>query len=245
MERGTKGRVHSFESFGSVDGPGVRFVVFMQGCRMRCRYCHNPDTWDASAGSEVSAGEVLKKALRYREYWGEKGGITVSGGEPLLQMGFVAELFTLAKKEGVSTALDTAAGPFTLGGAWLGEFDRLMEATDLVLLDLKEIDREKHKRLTGASNGAALACAKYLSRKGKPVWIRHVLVPGWTDDREDLEKLGAFIAGLKNVKKVEVLPFHNLAAFKWDALHIKYSLRDTPAPSRESVSMAKQLLGAV
>lgn len=172
------GRIHSYETFGSVDGPGVRFVVFMQGCRMRCVYCHNPDTWRIHAGEEKSAAEVLRMALRYRPYWGKEGGITVSGGEPLLQIDFLIELFELAKTEGINTTLDTCGLPFTKDPGWLVKFERLMKSTDLVMLDLKHIDPPTHKRLTGWKNDSILACAQWLSEHGKPMWIRHVLVPG-------------------------------------------------------------------
>ena len=192
----TIGRIHSFETFGSVDGPGVRFVIFMQGCRMRCVYCHNPDTWRIHAGEEWTAEDVLKKALRYRPYWGTEGGITVSGGEPLMQIDFLIELFELAKKAGVNTTLDTCGLPFTTEPEWLAKFERLMASTDLVMLDLKHIAADAHKRLTGWTNDSILACAKWLSDHGKSMWIRHVLVPGWTDDDQALEELEAFIESL-------------------------------------------------
>ena len=238
----TQGRIHSFESFGSVDGPGVRFVVFMQGCRMRCAYCHNPDTWKEDRGELMTPQEVLAKALRYRHYWGDNGGITVSGGEPLLQHDFVTELFTLAKKEGIHTTLDTAGEPFREDETSLAAFDRLMAVTDLVLLDIKEIDPEKHRRLTGKPLANILAFAKYLEAKAKPVWIRHVLVPGWTDDDDDLRTLHDFIATLTNVKKTEVLPFHNLAQYKWVELGIPYRLKDAERPTEERIKNARRIL---
>lgn len=238
----SKGKIHSFETFGSVDGPGVRFLVFLSGCGFRCQYCHNPDTWARPPALEKSAAEVLDKALRYREYWGEDGGITVSGGEPLLQMEFLTELFDLAKREGVSTCIDTAGGPFTRDEPWLGDFRRLMELTDLVLLDLKHIDADAHRRLTGADNAQVLDCARYLSEIGKPVWIRHVLVPGVNDDRRSLEKLSEFIGTLSNVRKVEVLPYHTLGVGKWRALGMEYALEGVEPPSPESIAQAKKLL---
>lgn len=238
----TQGRIHSFESFGSVDGPGVRFVVFLQGCRMRCAYCHNPDTWKEDRGELMTPEAVLAKALRYRHYWGEKGGITVSGGEPLLQIDFVTELFTLAKREGIHTTLDTAGEPFREDETTIAAFDRLMVVTDLVLLDVKEIDPEKHRRLTGKPLSNILAFAKYLEAKEKPVWIRHVLVPGWTDNDEDLTALHEFIATLKNVKKTEVLPFHNLAQYKWEELGIPYRLKDAERPTEERIKNARRIL---
>ena len=212
------GRIHSYETFGSVDGPGVRFVVFMQGCRMRCVYCHNPDTWRIHAGEEKSAAEVLRMALRYRPYWGKEGGITVSGGEPLLQIDFMNELFRLAKENGVGTVLDTAGQPFTRENPFFSKLTDLMENTDLVMLDLKHIDPEKHRALTGHSNENILAFARYLNEIGKPMWIRHVLVPGVTDDNENLHGIRAFLDTLSNVKKVEVLPYHTLGIYKWESL---------------------------
>ena len=238
----TQGHIHSFESFGSVDGPGVRFVVFVQGCRMRCAYCHNPDTWKEDRGELMTPEAVLAKALRYRHYWGDKGGITVSGGEPLLQLDFVTELFTLAKKEGIHTTLDTAGEPFREDETTIAAFDRLMAVTDLVLLDVKEIDPEKHRKLTGKPLANILAFAKYLETKAKPVWIRHVLVPGWTDDDADLRVLHDFIATLTNVKKTEVLPFHNLAQYKWAELGIPYRLKDAERPTEERIKNARRIL---
>lgn len=236
------GRIHSFETFGSVDGPGVRFLVFLSGCNFRCRYCHNPDTWAREPQLEMSAGEVLAKALRYREYWGETGGITVSGGEPLLQLDFLIELFERTKAKGVNTCLDTAAGPFTREPTWLARFRRLMDATDLVLLDLKHIDTAAHRDLTGADNANVLDAAKYLSEIGKSVWIRHVLVPGVTDDADALTRLGAFIRTLGNVRKVEVLPYHTLGVAKWKALGLDYSLEGVKPPSEASLALARRIL---
>lgn len=239
-----KGRLHSTESFGSVDGPGVRFVAFLQGCGFRCQYCHNADTWDVSSGEEVTAEELFARALRYRSYWGKSGGITVSGGEPLIQLDFVTELFRLAKAEGINTALDTAGGPFTRNEPFFGKFAGLMEVTDLVLLDIKHIDSEAHKRLTGRDNKNVLELARYLSDIGKPVWIRHVLVPGLTDDEESLTRLRAFLDTLKNLERVEVLPYHSLGAYKWKALGLDYPLEGVEPPSKEAVQRAREILGA-
>ena len=236
------GRIHSFETFGSVDGPGVRFVVFMQGCRMRCKYCHNPDSWKINAGEEKTSDEVLKYALRYRNYWGKDGGITVSGGEPLLQIDFVTELFKGAKKEGVHTTIDTAASPFSRDPDFLEKFDELLKYTDLLMVDIKHIDNKAHLDLTKVENTNILDCLKYLDEKGKAVWIRHVLVPGITDIDESLNKLYSFIKTLSNVKRVEILPYHSFGMFKWDALGIKYELKDTPSPDEKSISHAKSLL---
>ena len=191
---------------------------------------------------EMSADVVLAKALRYRAYWGTEGGITVSGGEPLLQLEFLTELFEKAKQKGVNTCIDTAAGPFTREEPWFGKFRKLMDVTDLLLLDLKHIDPAAHKELTGADNANVLDCAKFLSEIGKPVWIRHVLVPGVNTDESSLTKLGAFIRTLTNVKKVEVLPYHSLGVPKWEALGIPYALAGVEPPTDGQLAFARQLL---
>ncbi len=238
------GHIHSTESFGAADGPGVRFVIFTQGCKMRCRYCHNPDTWKIGCGEEVTADELLKKALRYKAYWKNGGGITVSGGEPLLQMDFLIDLFKKAKAQGVNTVIDTAGNPFTREEPFFSKFSALMEYTDLLMLDIKEINPLRHKDLTGFENTNILDMARYLSDIGKPVWIRHVLVPGHSDFDEDLDALGAFIKTLTNVQRVEVLPYHTLGKFKWENLGIKYSLEGVNPPSEERVQNAKKRIHA-
>ena len=245
----SKGYIHSTESFGSVDGPGIRFLIFMQGCHMRCRYCHNPDTWKVGQSGEtgvcgeiVTVNELLDKAERYRSYWGEDGGITVSGGEALLQIDFLIELFEEAHRRGINTCLDTAAQPFSREEPFFLKFERLMRSTDLVLLDIKHVDSEKHRWLTGHGNEHIMDCARYLSDINKPVWIRHVLVPGVTDDEEQLKRLRSFIDTLNNIYKVEVLPYHTLGIFKWEKLGIDYPLRDTPTPTPQQVAKAKHIL---
>ena len=240
----TQGRIHSIETFGSVDGPGVRFIIFLNGCAMRCAYCHNPDTWKMNCGQEMSADELLEKALKYKPYWGNEGGITVSGGEALLQIDFLLELFTKAKEMGINTCLDTSANPFTRDGEFFEKFERLMSLTDLVLLDIKHIDPIKHKELTGHDNANILDCAKYLSEINKPVWIRHVLVPTVNDDDEYLKKTKEFIDTLNNVQRVEVLPYHTLGTFKYEELGIPYRLEGVEPPTKERIDNAKTILGA-
>ena len=236
------GKIHSFETFGAADGPGVRFVVFLSGCGFRCKYCHNPDTWARPPAFEMSADEVLEKALRYRAYWGEDGGITVSGGEPLLQLDFLLELFARAKAVGVSTCIDTAAGPFTRERPWFDAFRRLMDLTDLLLLDLKHADSAAHRDLTGADNASVLDCARYLSEISKPVWIRHVLVPGVTSGSAALARLAAFIKTLTNVRRVEVLPYHTMGLGKWRDLGLAYALEGVPPPTAEELANARKVL---
>lgn len=236
-------RIHSLETFGAADGPGIRFVIFLQGCSMRCKFCHNPDSWDMKGGEEMTARQLIDKALRYKNYWKDDGGITVSGGEPLLQTDFVTELLSLAKKEGISTVIDTSGNPFTRKQPFFSKFIELMKYTDLVMLDIKEIDDKRHKELTSSSNENILDMARYLSEIDKPVWIRHVLVPEYTDFDEDLHKLREFIDTLGNVKKVEVLPYHTLGKFKWESLGIPYQLEGISPPSEERVANAEKILG--
>lgn len=238
------GHIHSTESFGAADGPGVRFIVFMQGCHMRCRYCHNPDTWKMDGGDEVTADEILKRALRFKPYWGKDGGITISGGEPLLQIDFVIELFKKAKELGINTCIDTAGNPFTKEEPFFSKFEELMKYTDLLLLDLKEINPTRHKDLTGFDNSNIIEMAKYLSEINKPVWIRHVLVPEHSDFDEDLDALGDFIDTLSNVDRVEILPYHTLGKFKWENLGIPYTLDSISPPSAERIENAKQRIHA-
>ncbi len=237
-----KGYIHSTESFGSVDGPGIRFLIFMQGCPMRCLYCHNPDSWKMGAGEEVEADELLDRAERFRPYWGSEGGITVSGGEALVQIDFLLELFAKAKQRGITTCLDTSAQPFRRSQPFFGKFERLMSVTDTVLLDIKHIRDDEHRRLTGHTNANILDCARYLSERNVSVWIRHVLVPGITDDEVCLRELASFLGTLRNVKRIDVLPYHTLGTFKYERLGIDYPLSGVSAPSAESVRKAQEIL---
>lgn len=240
-----KGRIHSVESFGSADGPGVRYIVFLKGCNMRCQYCHNPDTWVKDGGELMTPEEVLKKALRYKTYWKEKGGITVSGGEALLQIDFVTELFRLAKEKGVNTCLDTSGNPFSLEEPFKSKFDELMKYTDLFMLDIKHMDDAAHRKLTGQTNQNILEMAAYLSDHGKAMWIRHVLVPGITTEEDELYRLRSFLDTLKTVERVEVLPYHTLGVFKWKELGIPYQLEGVDPPTKEQIDRAKEILGAL
>lgn len=240
------GYINKLETFGSVDGPGVRFVIFVQGCPMRCQFCHNPETWkfgsEGTGAFEISAGELLKKALRYQSYWGKDGGITVSGGEPLAQIDFMVEFFELAKAAGVHTCIDTSGVNFVRNEPYFGKFKRLMKSTDLLLVDIKNIDPAEHKKLTGHSNENILDMFRYLDEIKKPIWIRHVLVPGMSDNDELLERTRAFIDTLHNVEKVEVLPYHALALAKYQQLGIDYVLKDVKSPTPERIENAKKIL---
>jgi len=236
------GYVHSFETFGSVDGPGIRFMIFLAGCGMRCQYCHNPDTWRMAAGTKYSVSQILEKALRYRPYWGKKGGITVSGGEPLMQIDFLIELFREAKALGINTALDTSGGNYRNNVLYRERFETLMQFTDLVILDLKEMNPERHLRLTGMENTHILAMAQHISTLGKAMWIRHVLVPERSDYDEDLLALRKFIDTLKTVEKVEVLPYHTLGIYKWADMGREYPLVGIDPPTAERIANANRIL---
>lgn len=236
------GYIHSTESFGSVDGPGVRFIIFVTGCPLRCQFCHNPDTWKMTDGEKTEVDALVKKALRCKPYWKNGGGVTVSGGEPLMQIDFLIELFKELKKEGVHTTIDTSGAPFTREEPFFSRFKELMEYTDLLLVDIKHIDNEKHIELTERPNGNILDMMRYLSDIKKPIWIRHVLVPGISDNDEYLIKTREFIDTLDNVERVEVLPYHTLGVSKWEQLGYEYKLKDVERPTEERIVNANKLL---
>lgn len=234
-----KGYIHSTESFGTVDGPGVRFVVFFQGCPIRCKYCHNPDTWEFKKGKEVTAGEIMKEYDSYKEFL-KSGGITATGGEPLAQPEFLAELFSLAKQNNVHTCLDTSGAVYNPNSH--DKIDEVLKYTDLVMLDIKHINSAEHKKLTGVGNENILEFALHLKDLNIPVWIRHVVVPQITDSHDDLFMLGEFISRLKNLKALDVLPYHDMAKAKYKNLGIEYSLCDTPPLSKEDAVKARNII---
>lgn len=232
------GKIHSIETCGTVDGPGIRFVVFMQGCPMRCQYCHNPDTWRYDTNNLMSVGDILKQFEGVKEFC--KGGITVTGGEPLVQIDFVIELFKKAQEKDIHTALDTSGILFNRENT--EKIDELLKYTDLVMLDIKHIDDEEHKKLTGHSNKNIIDFAKYLSEKNIPTWIRHVVVSGITDKKEALVRLGEFISTLKNIKALDVLPYHSMAISKYNDLGIDYPLKDIDSLTKEKALEARDII---
>lgn len=230
-------KIHSFESFGTVDGPGIRYVIFMQGCHLRCKYCHNRDTWDMNGGFYSSLDEIMNKIDNYKNYITPKGGVTVTGGEPLLQVHFLIELFKRLKEKNIHTCIDTSGMVDITDDTKL-----LLSYTDLVLLDIKHIDPAKCKELVGFSNEKEINFAKYLSENGIDMWIRQVLIPGYTDDENDLKKLRNFINCLDTVKKVELLPYHDMGKYKWKKLGFNYELENVKAPTNTEIEKAKEIL---
>jgi len=235
-----KGRIHSSESFGTVDGPGIRYVLFMQGCPMRCLYCHNPDTWDVHGGRGVTAAEVIAEYNKNKAFY-SKGGITVSGGEPLLQVDFLIELFELAKKERIHTCIDTSGVTYNPKNIDYSEkLDKLLSLTDLVMLDIKHIDSEAHKQLTGIGNENILSFAEHLSRLSVPIWVRHVVVRGYTDGEDEHKALGEFLSKLKSLKALDVLPYHTMGVGKYRELGITYPLEGVEAATVADAANAKR-----
>lgn len=233
-------KIHSFESFGTVDGPGIRYVIFLQGCHLKCKYCHNRDTWDINGGYYSSLDEILNKIENYKNYIMPNGGVTVTGGEPFLQVHFLIELFKKLKEKNIHTCIDTS-GMVDI----TEDIKTLLNYTDLVLLDIKHIDPIKCKDLVGVSNERELKFAEYLSQNNIDMWIRQVLIPGYTDDENDLKKLKSFIDKLNNVKKVELLPYHNMGEYKWKKLGLNYDFKDVKVPTAEEVKNAKEILGII
>lgn len=234
----TFGRVHSVESFGTVDGPGIRFIVFFQGCLMRCRYCHNRDTWDRKDGQIMSVNELMKEVRTYKHFIMPTGGVTASGGEAMLQVEFVRDWFTACKAEGIHTCLDTNGYVRKHDAA----VDELLAVTDLVMLDIKQMNDTIHHKLIGVTNEYTLLFAKHLQKINKRTWIRYVVVPGWTDDDDSINRLGAFLKGMENVEKIELLPYHELGKHKWAEKGKKYQLENVPRPTKESLEHIKALL---
>ncbi|MGB5445097.1 MAG: pyruvate formate lyase 1-activating protein [Psychromonas sp.] len=233
------GRVHSVETCGTVDGPGIRFIIFLQGCLMRCKYCHNRDTWDTEAGKEMSVDELMAELVQYRHFMNASGGgITISGGEAMLQPEFVKAIFTACKMEGIHTCLDTNGFVRRIDDTVKG----VLDVTDLVLLDIKQMDNEKHIDLTHVSNKYTLEFAKYLAERNQPVYLRYVVLPTYTDSEEDVHALGKFIAPMKNIEKIELLPYHELGKHKWTAMGEIYPLDGIHPPSHETMENIKNIL---
>ncbi len=230
------GKLHSFESCGTVDGPGIRFIVFTQGCPLRCKYCHNPDTWDLKdAKYERDIEFTINEIKKYKPFFRNGGGLTVTGGEPFVQMNYIEALFKRAKEEGIHTAVDTSGYIFN------DRVKEVLEYVDLVLLDIKSINPDTYKELTGVELENTLKFAEYLDSIGKPVWIRHVVVPGITDKKENLEKLADYVSKLKNVEKIELLPFHQMGTHKWEEMNLEYPLKDVKEPTVEDMKAARQI----
>lgn len=231
-----KGRIHSIESMGLVDGPGIRTVVFFQRCPLRCAYCHNPDTWNIKGGTEITPNELLKKVLRFKPYFEKsKGGVTFSGGEVLLQPDFLIEILKLCKENNIHTALDTS-------GFGLGKYDEILKYTDLVLLDIKHIDDKGYKSLTGHSKKGLDEFLKALDKSGTKLWIRHVVVPEISDSVEHIEKLAHIIKQIANVEKIELLPYHTLGVSKYEKLGIDYSLKNIPSMDKDKTKNLEEHL---
>ncbi len=232
-------RIHSIETLGTVDGPGIRYIIFFQGCPLRCKYCHNPDTWDIKKGNIYTLDKLfsdIEKYTGYMKYSG--GGITASGGEPLLQTDFCLKLFKKCRKNGINTALDTSGNIFS------DKQKELLKYTDLVLLDIKAFNPETFKSLTGRELNPTLEFEEYINKENIPVWIRFVLVPGLTDNEDDIKKMAEYLSSLSNVKRVDVLPFHKMGEYKWKELRYEYVLYDTKAPTAYAVKSVKNIFSS-
>lgn len=239
MTKEVLGNIHSIESFGTVDGPGIRFVVFMQGCPMRCQYCHNPDTWAYDRNKQLTPTEIIEKYDKVKEFL-KNGGLTVTGGEPLSQIEFVTDLFRLAKEENIHTAIDTSGILFNKTNT--EKIDELLKYTDLVMLDIKHINDEKHRELTKHTNKNILDFAIYLSEKNIPMWVRYVVVPTLTDKEEDLIELGKFLSKLKNLKALDMLPYHNMAIPKYENLGIEYPLKNIMSADKTHILKVRDII---
>ena len=238
----TVGYYQSLESFALVDGPGVRSVLFLAGCPFRCLFCHNPDSWAFSKKNPITPEEAYKKLIRYKPYWRDNGGITISGGEPLAQLDFIIELSRLFHNEGISVAIDTSGATFNMSEAYLKKFDELLQVTDLFLLDIKAFDSSLHKKITGKDNKNVLELFSYLDKKNYPIWVRHVLVPTLSDNDERLRETHEFLSTFKNIRRVEVLPYHDLGKFKWEQLGEVYPLEKVRTANNDDVKRAKEIL---
>lgn len=236
LENSEQLRVHSIESFGTHDGPGIRMVVFVQGCQFRCLYCANPDTMDIKGGSLMDIEDIVARAIKQKPYFGKKGGVTVSGGEPLLQRSIVKKLFLRLHEEGIHTTLDSN------GRLIDKEAKDLLDQTDLLMLDVKHFQNDWHKKLTGLSNTSTFKVAKHRESTGKPMWLRYVLVPGWSDQEEYLHQMGEYFKDFKTVEKIEVLPYHQLGVHKWEALGMEYKLKDVSPPTYEKLESIRKIL---
>lgn len=235
-ENSTQLRVHSIESFGTHDGPGIRMVVFVQGCQFRCLYCANPDTMNVKGGSLMEIEDIVSRAIKQKPYFGVKGGVTVSGGEPLLQRTILKKLFSRLHEEGIHTTLDS-------NGRLIDQpAKELLEETDLLMLDVKHFNNEWHKKLTGLSNTNTFKVAQHRETSGKPMWLRYVLVPGWSDQEEYLHQLGEFFKDFNTIERLEVLPYHQLGVHKWESLGMEYKLKDIQPPTDETLDKVKNIL---
>lgn len=241
-----EGKIHSFFAGGTVDGPGIRYVIFVKGCPLRCLYCHNPDTWTQENSLIYDTNKIVEEALKYKGYFATGGGVTITGGEPLMQLDFITELFKKFHEVGIHTACDTSGVIFDKSNKELmTKFDELIKYVDLFLLDIKHINNEEHIKLTGKPNTNILDFARYLSDNNKKMWIRHVLVPTITLNDEYLKQTKEFIDTLKTVEKIEVLPYHTMGVVKYENLKIPYRLNGVEAPTKEEVRHAKYLLGVI